>query len=188
MKIFVVLVVFTLCNDRAIDCLNGSATIESLEARITALEKSLEARITEDESQNERLSSLENSPWFVATLTGSTRYIPKGDIAFNSFKSSGFTQVDGGTRFVVQESGLYIFEFSEFVWQSTAAYVRMYVNNGLKGEFREDDADGYQRQMEFMLSLELNEGDAIHLYNYWEDSLYFSPDVFPMTFTANKVD
>ena len=64
----------------------------------------------------------------------------------------------------------------------------MYVNKGLKGRFYADDADGSQRQMDFMLSLELNEGDRIYLNNYYEDTLYFNPDVYPVTFTGNKIE
>ena len=56
----------------------------------------------------------------------------------------------------------------------------------MQGNFYENDADGSQRQMDWMMSLELKSGDRIHLYNDHEHTLYFFPDASPVTFTVKK--
>ena len=76
-----------------------------------------------------------------------------------------------------------IFHF--FIGKQAAVLLK--VNGARKGRFYDNDGDGSKRQLNFILTLELEKDDKIHLENIYENTLYLYSDYMPITFIGNKL-
>ena len=120
----------------------------------------------------------------LVTTSEETRYLPFGPIIFDieQIDTKHSFNINDGV-FTVPESGLYLFTFNGFVRSSTSAGVYVYVNEHCIKEFYDNETSGYNRQMTFFFSLELQQNDELYLINAYMSSLYVS-NVYQMTFSG----
>ena len=80
------------------------------------------------------------------------------------------------------KNGVYLFFFNALIDSSDDSLIYVYVNGEIVQTFENFNAgESEDRQMSLFWSMDLNQGDEMFLYNYFDSSIYIT-DVYRMYF------
>merc|ERR1712012_1455820 len=171
-----------------LDQIRDSLNIPDIEKRLEGMTIKQSTCEAKTRTLDTRTTALENKPRFAAEIRRSKYYLPRGDI-------TGFTElIDVGDifdpqtgRLTIKDEGKYtlIVSANKNGYFGKQGEIFVYKNQDLVQQIYEGDEENYS-MMNVVVTLHLQKGDEVKLYNIYDESIYVNSYV-PFTFTGYKI-